>query len=250
MKKIDKKLIFANWKMFGSHSFVFDFAEQMCAAQISNKLNVVICPPFPYLQVLGNNFSTLDNVLIGAQNVSHFSQVASTGEVSVQMLIDLNVSYVIVGHSERRAFCDSDSIVIQKTINAIDAGLQVVLCIGDSAKIAQSGKALSFLKSQIDAVLDELLQDGKPLDNIIIAYEPIWAIGSGVVPELSAISEIISSLKAHVLLNYAKNLSFLYGGSVNKSNCHSILDLPSVDGVLIGGMSTKVDDFVETISTY
>ncbi|MEN9782293.1 MAG: hypothetical protein RL208_443 [Pseudomonadota bacterium] len=250
MKSLNKKFVFANWKMFGSASFVADFCEQVQATQISDKLNVVICPPFVYLNTLVKNLSAVENVYIGAQNVSHFSQVASTGEVSSQMLVDIGVNYVIIGHSERRAFCDSDTIVIQKVINALDANLKVVLCIGDSLQVAQSGEALNFLKNQIDFALNETVKQDKNLDNVIIAYEPIWAIGSGIVPELHEISETISSLKAHILLKYAKNLTFLYGGSVNTSNCHSILDLSAVDGVLVGGMSTKIDDFIQTISTY
>ncbi|GFD89427.1 triosephosphate isomerase [Tenacibaculum sp. KUL152] len=228
-----------NWKMNGSLSLVADFnkklAEVKCVAQ------VVVCAP----SVLLHGFEKV-GFSIGAQNVSHLDNGAHTGELSVEMLKEAGCDYVIVGHSERREDQgESNALVAQKAQKSIAAGLTPIICVGESLDVRESGNVESFVAEQLNALTSLMTVD--ELKRSVIAYEPIWAIGTGKTasPEQAQeVHEFIRGYFSKVDAELAQGLRILYGGSVKPDNAATLFSQQDVDGGLIGGASLKAEDFI------
>ncbi|MDW2958277.1 MAG: triose-phosphate isomerase [Alphaproteobacteria bacterium] len=231
------KIIAGNWKMNGSRDALEKMAQDLASVESDNK--VILCVPFTMLGV-GS-----DRVAIGAQDVSAHTHGAYTGEVSAKMIADTGAKYVIVGHSECRQYHgDTNSVVRQKAEQALANGLTPIICVGETMDEKQAGKTMAVIESGV--------RESVPADvntDIIIAYEPRWAIGAGLTPTSAEIAA------AHTLI--AKTLSdmgltgtpVLYGASVKGNNAAEIMSIPNVDGVLVGGASLKSDDFIPIITS-
>ncbi|AFN83994.1 triosephosphate isomerase [Encephalitozoon romaleae SJ-2008] len=230
MKK--NKLLGGNWKMNSSLQ-TFDLVKNF-RKNFFDGNDAFIAVPFPYIHIAKEIFP--EYIKVGAQDCSQFINGPYTGEVSASMIKEMGAEYVIVGHSERRKWFGETSTVISKKIrNARNQGLNVILCIGEDEKCREDGGYLDALKDQLLSLKEDI--SGEDID---VAYEPVWAIGTGKVPTNRQISEVISSIK-----NWGKDLGFygrvIYGGSVSILNCQTILDVEEVDGFLIGGTSLKMD---------
>ena len=197
-----------------------------------NKVKLVIMPSLPFLA-----FFDKSGYSLGSQDISSFMDKTITGEISGEQLKSLGVEYVIVGHSERREYKHEINIdFINKINNAIESGIKVIYCIGENEKDKEDGNTYMVLEKQISEVLNNV-----ELKNIIIAYEPVWAIGTGKVPSEKEIKDNIEFIKDIIEDNYDTRLDVLYGGSVNKDNIASINAIKCVDGFLVGGASTSID---------
>lgn len=230
-----KKIIVANWKMNGSLAFIETFIPSLASALATTPHHIIICPPFPFLPSLGAALRGT-SARIGAQNCHTAPQGAFTGEVSAAMLADMGCQAVIVGHSERRIFfSETEADVKAKASAAQDAGMTAIVCVGESLTIRESGHAIPAVIQQLQASLPP---SATP-HNTLIAYEPVWAIGSGLTASREEIVEMHHAL--HMAIN--KPIPLLYGGSVTDESAADILSLPHVDGVLVGGASLKADSF-------
>lgn len=222
------KLIVANWKMAMGLSRAEAFFSGIEAANF-HQASVVICPSFPLL-----NMVKAHGISVGAQTCSDHESGAYTGETSASLLKDMGCSYVLVGHSERRTlFGEVDEIVKAKAEQVLAAGMVPIVCIGESLETYEKGETQAFLREQLKRSLPE--------DRCIVAYEPIWAIGTGKTPTIREIEEM------HAFLKDEAGMPLLYGGSVNEENAEQILNISSVDGVLVGGASLCPDKFSKII---
>ena len=225
-------------------SEALEFAKEINEFEF-NKVDVLIAPSFVTLEILRKNLK--DEIKLAGQNVSEFDNGAYTGEVSTSMLKDIGVEDVIIGHSERREkFSESDEIINAKVKKALEDGLSVILCLGESLEIKEEGKEIDFVRDELLNSLDGV----DDLENLTIAYEPIWAIGTG---------KTCSSEDAEIMCREIRNAidekhgeisqktRILYGGSVKPSNAGEILSKENIDGVLVGGASLKASDFIEII---
>ncbi len=230
-------IFIANWKLNGNIEFVKEYYQKLKP----NPNNcTVVCSPNIYLNLLMSNNKFLFS---GAQDVSFYKKGAYTGEISSSMLLDNNISFCLVGHSERREFFkESNEIVKTKSENLINEGIIPVICIGETLEDKQSEMTKNILKKQIEDCIPEISNH----ENTIIAYEPIWAIGTGLTPSISEIDEVHKYIKN--ISDKFKNFRVIYGGSVKASNSSDINSLDNVDGCLIGGSSLKVDEFNRIIS--
>lgn len=222
----------ANWKMNGNAALVCDWAAAVNTAlmPLDPTLKVTFCPPAIYLEDARRVLPNAALLGLGAQNCHHEARGAYTGEISAAMLVDKGCHTVIVGHSECRNRGDCDTAVVKKAKAAIDAGLMPLICVGESLA--------DYEQQQTLAALDAQLAQIAALDNTryAIAYEPLWAIGSGRTPTLAEISAAHSHIKSVL----GSRVNVLYGGSVNAGNIHEILTLPDVSGALIGGASLEI----------
>jgi triosephosphate isomerase len=223
-------LIVANWKMNCLKAQAERLLNQI-KQNLAGKNEIVICPPFTLLDFTEKSLFG-SNIKLGAQNCSDNENGAFTGEISVEMLADLNVEYVILGHSERRTYNnESNEVVKKKAETAIKHNIKPIICIGESLDERKAGKTK-------DVVLQQIKNSLPDSNNFVIAYEPIWAIGSGLTPSLDEIKEI------HDFIAINKpNIKILYGGSVNENNCHEIAKVDNVSGFLVGGASLVADKF-------
>ena len=234
-----RPVVAGNWKMNGDKPLVDLMQNQLEQANLEH-LDVVICPPFPYLGLFKSN------VTLGAQNLSCFDSGAHTGEISASMLQEFGCQYVIVGHSERRADNhESNHDVALKVATALNMKLTPILCVGESEEIRDSGTLFAFLAAQIDAVI--AVVGIANFSNIILAYEPIWAIGTGKTASPAQAQEVHQFLREHLAkqnADVAANIKILYGGSVKGSNANELFSQKDVDGGLIGGASLDPEDFL------
>lgn len=239
-----KKYICGNWKMNKTSSEALEFAKEINEFEF-NKVDVLLAPSFVTLESLRKNLK--DEIKLAGQNVSEFDDGAFTGEVSTSMLKDIGVEDVIIGHSERREkFSESDEIINAKVKKALEDDLSVILCLGESLEVKEEGKEVEFVRDELLKSLDGV----EDLENLTIAYEPIWAIGTG---------KTCSSEDAEIMCREIRNIinekygeisqktRILYGGSVKPSNAGEILSKENIDGVLVGGASLKASDFIEII---
>ncbi len=247
-----KKLIIGNWKMYPAS--VKDAREKFVAikkvASTLRNVQTVICPPFVYVSEL-QKLVTGHRVVVGAQNAWIENEGAYTGEVSPAMLMSLKVSYVILGHSERRVLGETDELVNQKVLSALKAGLTVVLCVGECERDAD-GEYLKHIASQIKVALKGIQK--KDLVKIVIAYEPIWAIGKHALRAASPDDALeVSILIRRVLADlYGKDASavhILYGGSVDAKNAWEFLLKSHIDGLLVGRASLDAKVFIEILKS-
>jgi triosephosphate isomerase (TIM) len=213
------------------------------------ELEVAIFPPFPYIGLLGGLLDEA-NIYVGAQDVSRYGGGAYTGEVSAKMIADTGCDYAIIGHSERRhVMGETDKVMVEKLAFALEAELIPVLCVGEPLEEREDGKAQSYTLGQLEAV-KTVLKKTDP-GGIVIAYEPVWAIGTGRNAEpkdaLEMVQAIRGWLKKNINAETAKLTQILYGGSVKPENIANYLKLEDIDGALIGGASLKVDSFTAMI---
>lgn len=246
-----KMIIAGNWKMNKDIKETLDFLLPLKNNLIGQNLNVevVVCPPFTSL-FIASDILKETNVKIGAQNMFYEVEGAYTGEVSPKMLRSVKCEYVILGHSERRRyFGETDEIVNKKVKKAIEFDLKPIICVGETLEERENGETFKVLERQVKGVLDGLT--GEQMRNVVIAYEPVWAIGSGrnATPEQAQEAQrFIRELVAGLFdAGIAQNLTIQYGGSVTPENAYLLLSQPDVDGALVGGASLKVDLFLKII---
>lgn len=242
-----KKLIAGNWKMNGSLDQALNLVSSI-AHEIKNNSKVndssefLICPPFPYL-LLVKDICVKHGISFGAQDCSAHDAGAYTGDVSAKMIADCGGSYVILGHSERRQYQNEASgLVAQKAKAAHDAGLIAIICVGETEGDRDAGKENEIVGAQLIASLPT----GASAHNTVIAYEPVWAIGTGKTASREDVENMHSFICAQLKEQLAdsKNMRILYGGSMKPENASSLLATPHVDGGLIGGASLKAEQFV------
>ncbi|MDA9190711.1 triose-phosphate isomerase [Alphaproteobacteria bacterium] len=234
----------ANWKMNGDLSFVLSILSEIKAEiipNLSNDSSIILCPPFIHLNAVLNETEN-SSIKIGAQDCSAHQNGAYTGEISASMIKDIGSDWVIIGHSERRQYHnENNALLSQKLIAAEQSSLKVIFCIGETHEQYIAGETQKILAEQLSAI-----SEIQPSDlEFIIAYEPVWAIGTGLVPTLDEINQVHSFVKLHLskITQRSINYPVLYGGSVNPENANQIKALTEVDGVLVGGASLRCEKF-------
>ncbi|ABI83484.1 triose-phosphate isomerase [Francisella tularensis] len=244
-----QKLIMGNWKMNGNSTSIKELCSGISQVQYdTSRVAIAVFPSSVYVKEVISQLP--EKVGVGLQNITFYDDGAYTGEISARMLEDIGCDYLLIGHSERRSlFAESDEDVFKKLNKIIDTTITPVVCIGESLDDRKSGKLKQVLATQLSLILENLSVE--QLAKVVIAYEPVWAIGTGVVASLEQIQEthqFIRSLLAKVDERLAKNIKIVYGGSLKAENAKDILSLPDVDGGLIGGASLKAAEFNEIIN--
>ena len=236
-------LIAANWKMNLDKKSIKSFVKQLRSYEFLDDIKVSIFPPIIYINFL-NELIKNTPILIGGQNCHYQPFGAFTGEVSAISLREFGCKYVILGHSERRMYNNDTNENIKKCAESgIKAKLIPIICVGEKIDIRENGTAKKFIEQQTIECLPE------EFDELIVAYEPIWSIGTGKIPTKAEIREIHKHIKDIVYSKAKKNINVLYGGSVNNTNIKDILSVENVDGVLIGGSSLKIKEFLAIYSS-
>lgn len=250
-KKYRKAVIAGNWKMNKLPSEAKGFLEELRAAMPAKKTcETVLCVPFVTAPALLKAMRD-SRVAVGTQDVSEHDFGAYTGEVAAEMLGDLGVKYCIVGHSERRAYHgETDAIVNQKARKLLANGLTPIICVGESLEQREAGLTMELVAYQVKAALVGI--DERTVRRCVIAYEPIWAIGTGRTATAEQAQEVCREIRAVIRRLYdarsARAVSVLYGGSMNAKNCDELLAQPDIDGGLIGGASLKSAEFARIVA--
>lgn len=245
-----RKLVAGNWKMNGSLAVNAALLADVSAGLAGEPANcdVAVCVPAPYLAQTQAALSGA-SVAWGAQDVSAHAAGAYTGEVAASMLLDFGARYVIVGHSERRAYhAESDQLVAQKTSSALQAGLTPLVCVGETLVEREAGDTEVVVGRQLDAVLAAL--DDAAVLRLAVAYEPVWAIGTGKTATPQMAQDVHAFLRGRLAARSAKaaaTVQILYGGSMKPDNAKELLAMPDIDGGLIGGAALKAADFLAII---
>lgn len=246
MTPMRKKLVAGNWKMFTNTAA----ARQLAAAVAQGvggeaRAQVLVCPPFPYLLPVAEALKG-SSVLLGGQNCWTAAEGAFTGETSPTMLLDTGCQYVLLGHSERRQIIGEPSgLVNRKLLPATEAGLCAVLCVGETLPERESGRAFAVVEEQLRISLTGYPRER--LGQLVLAYEPVWAIGTGRNATPAQAQEMHAHLRQQLagpFAGEAPSLRILYGGSVKPENAAELMSQPDVDGVLVGGASLKADQFL------
>jgi len=245
-------LIAGNWKMNLTLSVSLGLAESLkkAAVDISN-VDIAVCPPSVYVQPVAAALKN-SNIGVGAQNVYFEEEGAFTGEISAGMLKDIGCQYVILGHSERRNILgESSELVNLKTYAALAVGLIPIVCVGELLKEREAGKTEQVVRRQFDGSFSGV--SAEDMKKCVIAYEPVWAIGTGKVATPEQAEEVHAAIRQMIVKNYGKEVAEVvriqYGGSVNDKNAKEILAKPNVDGALVGGASLKVEPFMGIIKS-
>ncbi len=246
------KIVVGNWKMYVGSRESLALARGVLLALRGKKVlpKVVVCPPAVALSEV-RKVVARSHVLLGAQNMSWLAQGAQTGELSGRMLDELGVTHVIIGHSERRQqLGETDEMVQKKVAAAFAAGLTPIVCVGETREEREAGRAKEVVGAQLHAVFAHV--QPKPRDRFLVAYEPVWAIGTGVPATPADAVEMHTHIRAH-LREMGKGLrdeqfSVVYGGSVDGKNAYPFLREPAIEGVLVGGASVKLNQFSEILS--
>lgn len=240
------KLVVGNWKMNGSLASNSSLLTALSHAPLTTfNAQLAVCVPYPYLAQVGALLADVP-IAIGAQNVSEHQKGAFTGEVSAAMLVDFDCRYVLVGHSERRSYyAESDSMVSAKFASAINGGLRPILCVGESLAEREAGLTMQVVSRQIDAVLG--LVGVAAFEHAVVAYEPVWAIGTGRTATPAQAQEVHGQIRALIASHdssVATGLQILYGGSMKPDNAAELMREADIDGGLIGGASLVAEDFL------
>jgi triosephosphate isomerase len=243
------KYIIANFKMNGSTDFFEAYIQtlQKTFCSLKPDLTPIFCPPFPYLTLWHTWLKNLEHghaIYLGGQDCSAFQDGKPTGDISCSMLKDLGARYVIIGHSERRERLHESSNLIQnKILCAIDADLIPILCVGETLEAHQNGRSRDVIMAQIhEAGIFQLSS------RCMVAYEPLWAIGTGKTPTPEMIEETLFQIHSHFTQEQSHQKHLLYGGSVNRENLDSFLKISTLDGVLIGGFALNACNFIQHLS--
>lgn len=242
------KIILGNWKMNGSLKMIENYFSELKSESLSVKKHTVgLAVPFPYLSLF-QKYLKQSSWMLGAQDVSQFmEQGAYTGEVSVEMLKDFNTQFALVGHSERRQyFKESNALLTRKIKNLLSGNIIPIFCVGEILEEKESQHTEQVLNEQLNALDNEI--DTK---NIVIAYEPVWAIGTGKIPTQEEIYTSLKYIRSQILSRHseADKIPLLYGGSVSGDNAKEIISIEHVDGLLIGGASLKPHDFIKIVQS-
>lgn len=241
-----QKLVAGNWKMHGGLKANQQLLQDVVAGVAGMRdVAVAVCVPYPYLAQAQSVLNGTP-VVWGAQNLSEQAQGAFTGEVSASMLQDFGCRYVLVGHSERRSiYGESDKLVAEKFAAALASGLRPVLCVGETLEQRDAGKTLEVVSVQIDTVLNRV--GVAAFSGAVVAYEPVWAIGTGRTATSAQAQEVHAAIRAQIAkadAGVAEGLQILYGGSVKPANAAELFGMPDIDGGLIGGASLVAADFL------
>ncbi|MBN2279962.1 MAG: triose-phosphate isomerase [Candidatus Marinimicrobia bacterium] len=245
-----KKIVAANWKMNKTYqeaeAFVTDFSKKILEIK---KTGVILCPPFI---ALFNIHEKLKNTVaeVGAQNMYFEESGAFTSEISADMLKSVGAKYVILGHSERRhIFGETDQVIRKKIDRALEKGLKPIVCLGELLEERKAGKTLEVVKKQFDAAFDGLSK--AEMENCIIAYEPVWAIGTGETATPEQASEVHTEIRKMLIEKFdnktAENVTIQYGGSVKPSNAKELIESKNIDGFLVGGASLDSNHFSDIV---
>ncbi len=251
MDKAKRKAIIAgNWKMNKTATEAAQLVDELIPAVKDADCEVVICTPFTDL-VTAVAKTKGTNIHVGAENVHFEKSGAFTGEISADMLVDLGVEYVIVGHSERRQyFAETDQTVNKRALAALNAGLKVIICVGESLGQREEGVTEELVRMQTKIALRDVTAE--QMANVVIAYEPIWAIGTGRTATADQAEEVCAQIRKVIGELYgdavAQATTVQYGGSMNAKNCDELLSKTDVDGGLIGGASLKAPDFAVIVN--
>ncbi len=244
-----RKLVAGNWKMHGSRLDNGPLVEAILGAPTHANVECLICPPFVYLAEIARELRG-STVRLGAQNLSAEAQGPYTGEISAAMLRDVGCDYVIVGHSERRTLFGEDDLLVARKFAAAQArGLTPILCVGEQLSEREADRTHEVIARQLDAVLD--LTGIASLARAVIAYEPVWAIGTGHTASPAQAQDVHAFIRqrlAHRDAKIAASLQILYGGSVKKGNVRDLFAQSDVDGGLIGGASLKSEEFLSIMA--
>ena len=246
-----RPFIAGNWKMNTNRASAVALAEAVAKqAQSLTGVDLAVCPPSCYLDAVGKAIAG-SKVALGAQNMYHEKDGAYTGELSAAMLLDLGCKYVILGHSERRHILgETDAAINKKVHAALAAGLLPIVCLGELLSEREAGKTLAVIQTQFDGSLAGI--SAEQMTKIVIAYEPVWAIGTGKVATPQQAEEVHLALRKIIEGRYNKSLAdsvrLQYGGSVKPDNAAELLKQPDIDGALVGGASLKVDQFLGIVA--
>jgi triosephosphate isomerase (TIM) len=237
--------IVGNWKMHGIQASLGAAQAIADHARTAPSIDVALCVPATLIQGFAQN---LPGFAIGAQDCHDQPGGAFTGSISAAMLIDAGASLTIIGHSERRDACgESDALVQAKAMAALHAGLSVILCVGESRVVREAGRAIDFVLDQIARSVPDVAADVLASGRFAIAYEPIWAIGTGLIPTAGDVQAMHSAIRSAILARFGGGgaaIRILYGGSVNGDNATELLAIDHVDGALVGGASLTADKFI------
>lgn len=244
-----KTVIAGNWKMNKTVTETAALVEQIRSAADTSACEVVVCPPFTNLQAACA--ASGSDIKVGAQNVHFAASGAYTGEISADMLLSLGVTHVIIGHSERRQyFGETNETVNLRLTAALNAGLTAILCVGETEQQREQGITDEIIRAQLKVALMGI--DSKQMDRLIVAYEPVWAIGTGKTATAAQAEEVCAMIRATVRELYgeavAEGLTIQYGGSMKPGNAAELLSQPDIDGGLIGGAALKAEDFCAIIA--
>ena len=240
---MNSKLMVGNWKMNGSLAANASLLSEISSGLRETSCRVAVCVPAPYL-AQAHNLLTGSAMALGAQDVSAHEFGAYTGEVSANMLRDFAVRYVIVGHSERRQYhSESDVVVATKAQRALAAGITPIVCVGESLAEREAGQTEAVVKRQLAAVIHAV---GHCTSELVVAYEPVWAIGTGQTATPEQAQQVHAVLRSQLMAasQQAQRVAIVYGGSMNAGNAASLLSQPDIDGGLIGGASLNPADFL------
>ncbi|MEE9455095.1 MAG: triose-phosphate isomerase [Paracoccaceae bacterium] len=242
-----RKIAAGNWKMHGLKSTLREL-EALKSSSSDADCDIILCPPATLMAAMAE-LSTGSGIIIGGQDCHWQETGAHTGDISAEMLADAGAGAVILGHSERRAdHRETDASVHQKTLAAWRAGLHAIVCIGETEAQRDAGETLAVIGAQMQGSTP----DAATTQNTIIAYEPVWAIGTGRTPTLTEVGEVHDFLRANLVKRFGDDIGngirLLYGGSVNPANARDIFAISNVDGGLVGGASLKAADFAQIIA--
>lgn len=245
-----RPLIAGNWKMNLNRADAVTLARELVEAETSSEVDILVCPPSIYLDAVSSSISG-SGILLGAQDVYFESSGAFTGEISPAMLNDIGCTFVILGHSERRhVIGETDELINKKVQAALAAGLTPVLCVGELLEERESGKTQEVVKSQIEGSLAGLTAE--QAQKTVIAYEPVWAIGTGKTASPEQAQEVHADLRKLLADRYnsetSDSIRILYGGSVKPDNAADLMSQTDIDGALVGGASLKADGFAAIIN--
>src|SRR5579863_9523746 len=245
MNAVIRPLIAGNWKMNGLRASISEFELMLLGApKVAHKADLLVCPPSTLLRAFAEKAHGARGLAIGAQDCHPELSGAHTGDIAAEMLADAGATAVIVGHSERRAdHGESDGLVRRKAEAAWRAGLVAIVCIGETRKQRDLGHAAAVCHDQLQGSLP----DGARADNLVVAYEPVWAIGTGLTPtpiDIEQIHQLIRDVLTTRFGAEGARMRILYGGSVKPANARELLAIPNVNGALIGGASLKAADFL------
>lgn len=248
-----KKIVAGNWKMNKLADEAVALTSElvnMANDELQGNVQVILCPPAIYLTTINKYIENTPNFAVAAQNCSDKDSGAYTGEISASMLKSIGVNYVLIGHSERRQyFGESNALLAAKVDSALAKGVSPIFCCGESLEQRQNEDFIGFVKNQLTESLFHL--DETQILSVIVAYEPIWAIGTGLTASAEQAQEMHKALRAHLASKYgaavAEEISILYGGSVSAASAPELFASPDIDGGLVGGASLKSREFTNII---
>jgi triosephosphate isomerase len=247
-----KSIVAGNWKMNGSRAMAREYVEELCRQSWDHRVTVVLFPPTAYLSTLNGLLEAsplAQTVALGAQDLHAEASGAFTGETSAPMIRDVGGSWVIVGHSERRQYQgESDAQIAEKAVAAQRSGLTAVLCVGETEAERDAGRAEAVVRRQLGAVAEKL--DAAARSELVVAYEPVWAIGTGRTASPEAVQAMHAVIRSELgaLGAQAEQVPLLYGGSVKSGNAATLFQQPDIDGALVGGASLEAKEFARIVA--